>query len=106
MEKYNPSKRLHYYKIKITYQFGEKIIQTIYPFEHRLNGWYALYYFIDRILFNRLLYTPSEGFTVYDRDNKILEVGIGDYNSEIIKSQLTQEELLDHIVGAEIMEVK
>jgi len=106
MEKYNPSKRFHYYKIKITYQFGEQIIQTIYPFAHRLNGQYALFYFIDYILFNRLLYAPSEGFTVYDRDNEILEVKIVDSNSDIIKSQLTRTELLEHIVGAEIVEVK
>lgn len=105
MKEYNSSNKMREYKIRVTFQFGSLITAAICLLTTDSNGVDVLAQFVTRNLISSIKSPRTDkGFILHEyKDDLGIEITTGTLESTII--MLTEDELLEQVVGVEIMEV-
>lgn len=105
MKEYNSSNKMREYKVRVTFQFGNLLTAAICPLTTNLNGADVLAHFVTRdLIFSIKSPRTDKGFILHEyQDDLRIEITTDTLESTII--MLTEDELLEQVVGVEIMEV-
>lgn len=105
MKEYNSSNEMREYKIRVTFQFGSLLTAAICLLTTDLNGTDVLAHFVTRDLISSIKSPRTDrGFILHEyQDDLGIEIITDALESTLII--LTEDELLEQVVGIEIIEV-